>query len=118
MSQYAEFLPRTKGFQKCLDRHKDKQKRIEAYITRILSDPYLNSHLLTNVGHTDLRGKRSRHLAPNFVFVYVVCEECVEASFRARGYNACPFCQGLPLKRVIFLGFGTHKDIYSKEWRA
>lgn len=115
--RYEELLPRTKHFEQCLAKHKDKAKRIEQCITRILQDPYLRSHLLGLKKGMDLRGKRSRHMNPNFVFVYVICEECIQASFREKGYNNCSFCKEMPLRRVIFLGFGTHQDIYSKEYK-
>jgi len=87
-------------------------------VLRILDHPFHRSHLLEKKGGIDLRGKRSRHVSGNFVIVYVVCEECIQNGFRDKGWNDCAFCSGAPLKRVIFLAFDQHDDIYTREWLA
>lgn len=105
----------TESFKKCVDKHKDKKKRIESLVNRILENPYYKSHLLQKVDNIDLRGKRSRHLTGNFVMVYMICEECIKEAFRNK-YNYCQNCAGELIKQVIFLAFDKHQDIYSKEW--
>ena len=65
----------------------------------------------------DLRGKRARHLTPNFVVLYAVCEECVQAGFLQKGWNDCGrICDGKPHRRVVFLGFGKHDVAYGRDW--
>jgi hypothetical protein len=36
--------------------------------------------------------------------------------YRAKGYNRCDPCPEQPLRRVIFLAFGTHKEAYGHTW--
>jgi mRNA-degrading endonuclease RelE of RelBE toxin-antitoxin system len=112
--EYEPFY--TKSFQSCLRKYRDKRERVEKLINRILQNPIQSSHLLTKKKGIDLRGKRSRHLTGNFVVVYIVCEECIESGFYDKGYNNCSICKGEPKKRVVFLAFGKHQDVYSKEW--
>lgn len=108
----------TQTFKECVDKYKDKKKRVERLVSKILEDPTHKSHLLIKKKGIDLRGKRRRHLDSNFVVIYVVCDECIENEFRDKGYNDCAVCTGKPLKRVIFLAFDKHQDIYSREWYA
>lgn len=107
----------TKTFQKTLAKHHDKTKRIERCIEKILKNPKHDSHLLKKTKGIDLRGKHRRHLTGNFVIVYMICDECIENGFRDKGYNNCSNCDGTPRRRVIFLAFDKHEDIYSKKWK-
>ena len=104
-----------RSFVDCLQRHRDKKKCIEALVQRIPADPFSQSHLLGEKSGIDLRGIRSRHFAKNFVILYMVCDECITKGFREQ--NDCAFCTGEPLRRVIFLAFGPHDDIYTRQWK-
>jgi mRNA-degrading endonuclease RelE of RelBE toxin-antitoxin system len=107
----------TPTFRDCLSRHKDKRTRVEDVVNRILEDPFHQSHLLGKKRGIDLRGKRARHFQnTKFVIIFVVCDECIKAGFRASGYNACPSCTGNPDKAVIFLAVSSHADIYTRQW--
>jgi len=107
----------TRHFEKCLQKHRDKKKRVKTLVERMLQHPYNQSHLLNKKRGIDLRGKRSRHLGSgNFCILYMICEECINNGFRDKGYNDCPHCTGQPLKMVIFLAFDKHDDIYAREW--
>lgn len=108
----------TQPFLDCLEKHRDKQNQVLILVERILADPRWQSHLLGRKKGIDLRGKRSRHFGRNFVIIYTVCDDCITRGFRDQGYNDCAFCTGDPLKRVIFLAFGQHDDIYSQQWKA
>lgn len=109
----------TSSFFDCLKKHKHLQERVLKLVERICEAPKSpKAHLLQMKKGVNLRGKRRRHLTGNFVVVYVVCDECIEMGFRAKGYNDCLGCEGKPLKRVIFLAFDKWDDIYSREWRG
>jgi mRNA-degrading endonuclease YafQ of YafQ-DinJ toxin-antitoxin module len=104
-------------FLKGLSRHRHLQARVEELCRRICEDPYSpQSHLLTKGKKADLRGKRARHLDPNFVVVYGVCEECVLNDWIK--FNRCPsdVCTAKPEKRVIFFAFGKHRVVYGRDW--
>jgi hypothetical protein len=116
MGEYeAVFLPR---FWECVARYPDLRPRVEKFVRRLLADPYQagSSHALTVKGGQDRRGKRGAHLSRNFVLVFMVCEECMNRGYRAKGYNRCDPCPEQPLRRVIFLAFGTHKEAYGHTW--
>ncbi len=104
----------TKTFKECLKKHPDKKKRIKVLVDKILTNPFHQSHLLKKLKGVDLRGKRRRHLTGNFVIIYTVCDECIKLNFQQS--NNCINCNRQPKKRVIFIAFGTHKDIYAREW--
>jgi Txe/YoeB family toxin of Txe-Axe toxin-antitoxin module len=105
-------------FLECLKKHSDKKDRIEKFVKRICDDPYYRSELLEKKRDIDLRGKRSRHLSGNLVFVYLICEECVRNDFK-NIYNYCSSCKDeVGAKKLVFLAFAKHDDIYSKEWTS
>jgi len=104
----------TKTFKESIEKYPDKKKRIKALIDKILYNPFYRSHRLKKAKGIDLRGKRSRHLTNNFVIIYTVCDECINSNLQK--YNQCINCDGQAKKRVIFIAFGTHKDIYTREW--
>lgn len=104
-------------FEDCLKKYKNLTQRVETITKRIAEDPLSSqSHLLGYKKGVDLRGKRSRHFASRFCIIYMVCDECIEKGFKERKFNNCYFCTNEPLKRVIFIGFGLHDDVYSRHW--
>jgi hypothetical protein len=106
------------SFRRCLRRYPDQRDRVRKFIDRLQADPYYSgrSHLLTIRDGIDLRGKRGAHVSRNLVVVFMICEECINRSFRAKGYNQCDPCPETPDKRVILLGFGAHKVAYGHMW--
>ena len=102
-------------FSECLKKYKSLEGRVETIAKRVVEEPLSpQSHLLSYKKGVDLRGKRSRHFATRFCIIYVVCDECISKGFRE--FNGCSFCTGEPERRVIFLGFGLHDDVYSRHW--
>lgn len=105
-------------FGECLKKYKHLTQRVETIARRVAADPLSpQSHLLDYKKGIDLQGKRSRRFANHFCIIYMVCDECIDKGFKEQGFNNCYFCTGEPLKRVIFLGFGIHDDVYSRHWR-
>ncbi len=101
-------------FQRGLKKHSSIARQIKRRVDRILADPYYNSELLTKKG-VDLRGKRSARVTRNFRIIYAVCEECINRSFKARGYNDCPDCNKTePDKVIIFFVVGPHEKAYGQ----
>lgn len=105
----------TEAFNNCIEKHKDKKKRIKSLVNKILRDPFYKSCLLIKVKGVDLQGKRRRHLTANFVMVYAICEECIRQNYLQ--YNNCTNCNGKPKKRVVLIAFAKHDDIY-KKWKS
>jgi hypothetical protein len=107
-------------FDECKQEHSRNPNlihRLETIVKRVIETPlHPQSHWLERKGKIDLRGKRSRHFASHYCVVYLVCDACINNRFRELGYNNCHFCMGEKLKRVIFLAFGHHDDIYAREW--
>ena len=117
MSSYQPFYPETFG--KILKKYPHLKERVEKEILKILQDPKIQSHLLGKKGKIDLQGKRSRHLmGGKFAIVYMICDECIDSGFHKKGFNNCSFCEGKPEKRVVFLAFDKHENIYSKMWKV
>lgn len=106
----------TETFNNCIEKHRDKKKRIESLVKKILQNPFHKSHLLKKIKGIDLRGKRRRHLTSNFVVVYTICEECINSNLHQ--YNNCINCNKKPKKQVIFIAFDCYDDIYSKEYKV
>lgn len=108
------------SFRRCLRQYPDQKDRVRKFMNRLQTDPYHpgKSHLLTNRQGIDLRGKRGAHVSRNFVIIFMVCEECINRSFREKGFNRCDPCPETPEKRLILLGFGPHKVAYGQAWRA
>ena len=118
MERYeAVFLP---TFRACLKDHPDLKQRVRWFVERLQVDPYTtgHSHTLTSKKGIDLRGKRGAHVSGNFVVVFMVCEECINRGFRAAGYNQCEPCPEAPVKRMLLLAFGPHKEAYGHTWSA
>jgi len=118
MEEYeAVFLP---SFLRCVKRHPDQQTRVRDFVRRLQADPYQagESHPLAVRGGVDLRGKRGAHISRNFVVIFMVCEECINRSFRAKGLNRCEPCPERPEKRLVLIAFGPHQVAYGHEWGA
>lgn len=119
MTLSTPYEPRyTPSFFDCLEKYRRLQERVLVLTERIVQAPKAQSHLLKKERGVDLQGKRRRHLSGNFVVVYIICDECINKGFKAKGYNDCLGCEGKPLRRVIFLAFDKWDDIYSREWRG
>ncbi len=108
------------SFRRCLRHHPDQKNRVRNFIDRLQTAPYHSgkSHLLTTRHGIDLRGKRGAHVSRNFVIIFMICEECINRSFREKGYNQCDPCPQTPEKRLILLAFGPHKEAYGHTWGA
>ena len=109
----------TKTFSKTVDKYSQLKKKIEKLVAKILPNPKLKSRLLKKKKGIDLTGCRRRHLDPNFVVIYIFCEECIEAKPLERKKNRYwSFCKEELRKTVIFVAFEKHKDIYAKQWKV
>lgn len=103
----------------CLEAYHQYTDQALELVERICNSPTTNSHFLKKKKRVDLRGKRRRHMSGNYVVIYIVCEECVRMSHRAKGYNNCSFCEDAPPSdRIIFCGFGKWDSIYSCQWEV
>ena len=76
----------------------------------LLQDPYhaCKSELLRG----NKRGLRSAHFDQDLRYIYAVCEECQRQGWQA--LTGCPQdrCQTLTERTVVFVAFGSHKEVY------
>ena len=109
----------SQDFEKKYVRLKDRilQKRIEQVVGRICQLPnHRDARLLVNRDGQDLRGKRHRHIDGDHEIIYAWCYECKQNGFHRQGLNGCCLDpEQSPDNRVIFLEFGTHKELFGKE---
>lgn len=98
-----------KQFLQNLRRYASIHKRIKSRIERVLTNPYINTELLSDpTKKLNLRGCRSVRVDMNFRIIFVICEEC-------RKIPQCEFCfcENLSDKTVIFLTVGPHDKAYA-----